>query len=445
MRALLPASAGRRARGFTLAELMVSLAVVAIVMVGVAGALLGNQRQIVSQASTTSMQASLRIASVQLERALLRAGYGIDPNLALEPRVINADGTEGNARDNSGPDSSDELVVQYADPGFRRELTNVGTAGFTLDRALPAGDGLPAGQRMLVLCANAADAAYVTVASYDANSKTVALDASAAPPFNQQDKLASGCFTSSGAIARRIERRHFFIAWFAEPNGTSRRPALMVRRGVDVDGDGTVDEAPDGWPDNPVPAGGSAQDAELVALDVEQLQVAYVMNRPSPALEADYGLADGPDADKSFVFGDSNPPDAPSASAPVWSGTTSAPAPLGPPMLGDPNCSALIDSISHCGYGGRRRFTGHPGNVRSVRFTVAARGAHEEQELKETTVENRGRGETASAEELIEDKPASGDEMLSRHRRQRMSGAVSLRNVFQRKHFVPPAENVDGG
>ena len=83
----------RHARGFTLIELMVTTAVMAIVMATVLGALIANQQQYVSHADVADIQSNLRIASTQLERAITRAGYGIDPNFAVETRALTATGT----------------------------------------------------------------------------------------------------------------------------------------------------------------------------------------------------------------------------------------------------------------------------------------------------------------------------------------------------------------
>jgi prepilin-type N-terminal cleavage/methylation domain-containing protein len=423
-------------RGFTLIELMVSTVVLTIVMAGALGAMIANQRQFAAQSNLTATQANVRYGFGQIEKSLLRAGFGIDPGMALEPWARSAAGTEiaGQQRDNSGPFDSDELVVQYADPGFRREITSVGSGGFVLDRALAPGENLSAGQRLLVLCSTASDFAYVTVSGYTANTRQVTLAAAPPAPFNQQGKLDGSCFGDNGTLVRRVERRHYFIAWFTEFDGQTR-PALMVRRGLDLDGDGTANETPDGWP-AVLPFGGSAGDSELVALDVEQLQVAYVINRPSADLANQYGLTTGPDADNNFVFGDSDPPDVPSADAPVWSGMVTAPSPLAPPALNDPNCAALIYGISHCGYGGARRFTGHPGNVRTVRFTLVGRSGQEIPELTPIGPEDEAG--------LIENKPEGTGDELTRHRRVRLTGSISLRNVFQMKHFVPPDSNFDG-
>ena len=68
--------------------------------------------------------------------------------------------------------------------------------------------------------------------------------ATGAFPFNQQARLDEPCFSSGLAWLFRVERRHYTIAWFDEPGAAGRRPALVVLRGVDLDGDGTPGEAP---------------------------------------------------------------------------------------------------------------------------------------------------------------------------------------------------------
>lgn len=448
-------------RGFTLLEVLVAMGIMSVVLASAMGAFLVNQKQYVLHAETADTQSTLRVASMQLEHALKLAGYGVDPNYALEPWALTATGgaVANGQRDGSGPWGSDELVVHYRAPLFGRRLTAASPTTLTFSPPVPASEPLLRGQRLLVLCSAGLEepnaSAYVTVeaAASTAADTTVTLSAAGSFPFNEQGLLSNACFASG--FVMRVERRHFFIAPLRLSPGGAVRPALMMSRGVDLNLDGTVDPRPLGWPATPAgTAASTLGDAELLALDVEQLQVTYVLNQAPAALATAYGITanSGPDANQNFVFGDSNAPDVPHPVAPGWpgsgSGAGAAPMFAVPPLLDTPAAECFqaeqADTYDHCGYGGKRRYTGHPGNVRTVRYALVVRGSQEEDGL--------------AATQLRLDAPAEGEGPLgnltaaqlppaSRHRRQRFYGSVSLRNMFQRSHFLPPfdASGVYGG
>ncbi|MBI3185179.1 MAG: type II secretion system protein [Myxococcales bacterium] len=411
----------RRSRGLTLIEMLVTAGVLAIVLAGVLGALAENQRQYVAHADVAGVQSNLRTAAAQLEKALTRAGYGIDPNYAIEP----SDGTS--------TFSSDAVAIQYRDPAFRRDVTAATSALLTLSAAI--GEPLEKGQRLLVVCNQASDFAYLrTSAAVAASATTIALDGSAAAPWNETGRItAMSCFNAGNAVLTRVERRQFFVAWMNDPGQGEQRAVLAVRRGVDLDADGTVDEAPTAT---------DTQDAEVVALDIEQLQVSYVMNRPIATIATNFALTTGPDDDDDWIFGDTGTADAPSSASPGWTGNTPNPTPAAPPLLREfGTCNAVVDSnaAGYCGYGARRRYTGHPGNIRAVRFSLAARSAKEDLALnaeKLDLVENPMENLTATN---------LSAQVSSKRRRQLYRQTVALKNMFQRKMFPPPPENFAGG
>jgi type IV pilus assembly protein PilW len=416
----------------TLIELLVSMAVTAFILAGALGVFMHQQRRYIAQADTAGVHSNLRAASMQIEAALTFAGYGIDPNYAVEPvdLVTNA------IRDASGPFGSDVLTVQYRDPSFKKTIVSANAGAIQLSASTPllANEALQRGQRLLVLCDPPGTFAYVTVAS-TSGATTINLLGGASAPFNMQGTLTAGCFSTGAAIVTRVERRTFFISYFTDswhPNQPTR-PALMVNRGVDADGDGTVGAMPTSWPNTATALG----DSELLALDVEQFQVAYVMNRPSPALAITYGLNTGPDSNGNgnFVFGDDTnfAQEAPSPTAPVWTGVFPVPNPRTPPFLNDPgNTCATMSIENQCGYESRRRFTGHPGNIRAIRFTLSARASREDPSLALTSA-----------------LPAAGLENLTvvqpttRHDRQTLSETVALRNMLHMTHFI--AQGILGG
>ncbi|MCI0571748.1 MAG: type II secretion system GspH family protein [Myxococcaceae bacterium] len=451
----------RRARGFTLLEMLVAMGIMGVVLAAAMGAFLANQKQYVLHAETAGVQATLRVASLQLERALQLTGYGIDPNFALEPWAMGPGGTAvaGGERDGSGPWGSDELVVHYRHPLFGRRLTSASAGSLVFTPPLSAEEALLRGQRLLVLCtagleqANAS--AYVTVqsAATTATETTVTLSVAGSFPFDEQALLDNACFDTG--MVMRVERRHFYVAPLRLQVGGPVRPALLMSRGLDMNGDGTVDGRPTDWPAAPPATTASTLgDAELIALDVEQLQVAYVLNQPPAALAASFGInpGSGPDDDGNFVFGDSGAADVPNPETPAWPGSGGGPGspPLFPipPLLDTPQLQCFTaeqaDSEDHCGYGGKRRYTGHPGNVRTVRFALVARSGPEDMDFAATQPRLDA---PADGEGPLENLTSAQLPPASHHRRQRFYGSVALRNMFQRSHFLPPsdASGVYGG
>lgn len=502
-------------RGLTFIEMLVSMGVGAVVLMGVLTALSASQGQYAEQSGIAGLQASLRMGATQIEQALGRAGYGMDPVFSLTTR--NTLGLVGVGTgvpltaplDGTGPFGSDSLVVYYRDPLFRRLITRADSNSITLNAPPPPGEPLLRGQKLLLLCDGTVTAAYVTVAGVSGNVVTLMPPAasvpvasgSAPPPFNQNAMLTSGsCFNTGTAIATRIEMRHYFIAWLLEPGSNIRRPALLVRTGVVVDNDSDPGEMPTGWPNAPSPDMG---DAELVALDVEQLQVSYVLHRPNvcpggttnPPCEPHatrHGFtlvgaaAEGPDSNRNFVFGDD--PSAPgealadadlddstlpgpvpppvsviqingmpmAGSSRLWAGNSALWAgvsgiPLRPPLLSEfAHCSsAAVTDPRFCGYGAARRFTSHVGNVRMVRYALSARSARTVAELAEgTALRQDGLLRPPLELENLRDADLAGSQ--GRYHRGSIRGSVALRNMFHRRHFIPPVDstaglNVDGG
>jgi len=443
---------GRRAaRGLTLVEVLVTTAILGLLFAGITAALLFNQKQVGVLSETAANQSALRTGLAQIENAVARAGFGMDPAYAVDTAYRNDAGGLVRMRDGVGPFGSDELLVHFRDPTFESDVLLGNPAALTLAPRL-LGSRMPtAGDRLLLLCASGLSdplaSAYVTVQSAAAAGPnwTVTIDAGAAWPFNQQaDIAASPCLGNAGSRAYRIERRHFFVDWLYAGDSVPPRPALMMSTGLDLDGDGT----PGVLPDQYVPGGARSvangagsrvmNDAQLLVLDVEQLQVAYVMNEP-PAAAAALGLGAPADADGNWVFGDVG-----GLEVPRFELVPAGALPF--PLLDAPRLECLqaaaVDPLNGCAYGTRRRFTGHPGNIRRIRISLVARGARPDPSIPETQlVLNRPEDGEGPLENLGVDllPPAS------RHRRHRVQTTVSLKNMQPQKHFIQGGELTAAG
>jgi len=429
-----------RSRGLTLVEALITAAILSIIFAGITAALIATQRQVGMLSSQTEAQSALRMGLSQIEQALTRAGFGMDPAYAIMTATYGDTGDLQAIRDGSGPFGSDELVVHYRDPGFDARVEGADPAQLTLEFLTPGTRRLVPGERLLVLCStgltDADRSAYVRISNVDAapDGAVVGL-APGEFPFNEQDLLANPCFSDGSARAYRIERHHFFISWLRTGPGTEARPALLVSRGT---GDNLFPntygvETPD------IDGGQGANnlgDAQILALDVEQLQVAYIMNSPGPAAPAILNVA--PDGGggtltrENWIFGD----DPGTREVPHLERQDAA-APF--PLLDIDRVQCIqaeqADPLDGCGYGSRRRFTGHPGNIRGVRVSLASRSARPDYDalIPET--------------QLVLDDPANGEGPMenltsadlpppSRHRRHRVQTTISLKNMLQQKHFI---------
>jgi type IV pilus assembly protein PilW len=332
-------------RGVTLTELLVSLVVSAIVCAGALSLLTQQQRAFQTSASDRAMQDSARTAVAELATNLRRAGYGIEPWLAVDlgpvpnalPSVAGAPalvttgypgGAPGSAlpacnapvtpADRDSTTGSDEIVFHARDPGFNRRLTSTSTSTLTLASALTS--PLYQGQILQVMCGGASRWAYVTVGAFvDVGATAVPLSTACSNRFpHQQDQLGAGCFATGVANARvfKIDRFHYYVARYADPL-VGQRPYLMLDRGLLKDGAPVV---------------------EPVAADVEDVQFAYVFPRAAPVV---VGVTPG-----------------------TALASSAASIDLGavPPAYTDPTAAAS-------------RQTNSPGNIRAVRVSVVVRSS----------------------------------------------------------------------
>lgn len=267
-------SAPGRVRGFTLTELLVSLVVTAVVAAGAFALMVSQQRAFRSSASDRALQEAARVALSEMGMNLRRAGYGVDPWLAIDFGPLSTapftnrsypPGLPGGSATCTGSSSvkcrdsttaSDEIVFYARSPAFSRTLSAApSSTSLTFSQAL--GTPFQAGQILQIMCSGAADWAYVTVASTSADRTSVTLDTAYSGTFPyQQDKIASGCFLSfSSAAVFRVDRFHYFVATYAD-GAASARPYLMLDRGLKDSSNAPV--------------------VEPVAPDVEDVQFAYV-------------------------------------------------------------------------------------------------------------------------------------------------------------------------
>jgi len=358
----------RPVRGFTLFELMVSIAASAIVISAALSLLGAQQRMFRLTTDQRGVQETARIALDTLSSSLRLAGYGLEPIYAFDfgatANLTMDRAPEGTTTALPGYDCAaavtcrdaidapDELVFYARDSQWMRPVRAVGEGSITL--AGPLAQPLHRGQILQVACFTAEMYwAFVTVAAEvpatASDTVPVALLPGVDADFGRQnrflDTAVNPCFgdvftnpaperfTRAFLVNRYRYRIRSYdaagapVAWGA----AGSRPSLVLDRGL-VDG-----------------AGQSLE--EVVAPDVEDLQVAYLFPRAATRLAGGTPgaqLANGA-ADIDLA-----------------------------PLVRHPLFSDEPENRENPAADPRR--THHPANIGAVQLTIVVRGASQESE-----------------------------------------------------------------
>lgn len=350
-----------RARGFTLIELVVGMAVSLVVIAAAAMLMVASHRSFEFGKDQRDLQESGRVALQELTDHLKLAGYGMEPTLVFDVGPIantvqdrmpvNSTARFGgylcddaDCRDHN--DAPDELVFYSRDPDFSRGVTSV-SANLVVLGPSPKGEmtALQHGQILQLMCYGASSMwlqAYVTVdkveAGTNAGETQVQLQPAVGLPFDfptQNALLGQPCYGTAGAVrAFKIDRYRYYIQKVTDAgemvNWTANaRPYLMLDQGL-ADGDGQPIHTP-------------------VAADVEDLQVAYVF----PLAAANQVLGDDWFGHVRVSAGNGVALDAEQFDL--------APG-IGIPTADTPSLDPL-------------RTTHHPANIRAVRLAITVRSA----------------------------------------------------------------------
>ena len=349
-----------RERGLTLLELLVALGVSAIAIAAAMSLLIQQQRSYATTSADRAQQEAGQLALKELTARLKLAGFGVDPNLAIDvgeqQLPIPREGAPTNAvamesfkckdpiacRDSTK--ASDELVFYSRNPMFSRVITNFDTGSLTFVGSLKK--PIYQGQIVQVMCLGESQArGYATVSKTVmpsgkvdptekvtlelAGPRTVG-SARVFPYENDASLVADTCWklTEPGnqPVATLVDRWRFYVGWYDEggkiavAQAEGARPYLMLDKGI-------FDE-------------NGAEILLPVAPDVEDLQVAYYF-RPAAAL----GPMQVAGAEQGTAASDDKLPLTVKEQAPDYTDTPDA----------------------------ATRNTGHPNNVRGVRVGVVIR------------------------------------------------------------------------
>lgn len=337
-----------RNRGLTLIELLISLVIMSIVMTAIVTVFIAVQKsyETISR-SKTAIEGS-RAATAYLERTVRLAGYGIDPRYAFDFTVGGAFVKDNGAVGTFGgvPVVTDDLAYRYRDPNWLRRGGVTG-GNLVLDSASPLGGTLGvnfnAQQRFIVMCAGGTDWAV-----FELTGAKVAADTGGAvsPVVNPFPASSANCLkTTSGVSAAYVailqERR-------VRIRDIGGRPFLVAYRRI---------RALDGTMDQP---SATNLNYDPIAADVEDFQVAYVMNRPGD-MTAGTGAFRSPCCAGNPVIDAAGNSNAILLDDPLETGTAGAP---------DPAATApLFETV----YDHADRYNKHPANIRQVRANLVIR------------------------------------------------------------------------
>ncbi|HUJ25368.1 MAG TPA: prepilin-type N-terminal cleavage/methylation domain-containing protein [Myxococcales bacterium] len=386
-----------RARGFSLIELMVAMAIMSIVVSGISFVLIQQSRASAKQSQERDLEENGRLALLELAGAVRLAGYGINPLAAFDfdrysctaPGTGNTCNGGANYRDRT--DGPDELVVSWRDPVFYRQVTSISGGGpWTVNFAGATTTLINAGRIVQMLCTGAEPSAYLAVngdVAIGSTSMTLRALTNADGYYIGYTGIGNttnttptdACFATSGLML--VERVHYFVA-----NDTDGVPTLWKERGRGAN--------------------------EKLFRGIEDLQFTYDIGQP-PAGSAFVGTA------------------APACAATVWT--------FGGPCATSPNQpleTATAPDWRNDNYDSANRYTGHPVNIHNVNIFVVARSS------------------LGSADNTLDTIPA----YANRPGFTTATGGIFHRTLFTiteqpenlltRAHFLPPVfanSNVGGG
>lgn len=315
-------------RGFTLLELMIGIGVSSIVLVAIAATVIAMNGVFQSNAATKSTVEDSRSSLAYLERVLPMAGYGVPP-----PEVWDF-GTTGpvSVKDNDVQPThvTDDLAFRYRDPSYLRRGTIDAAAGtvtfVNAATSLPdnVGINVKVGQVFMVACPAASGQFLVVKATATAVVADTALSVQVyGAPFPTVNDDCLRASSSAAYIMLIHEKRIRVLA-------LGGRPYLVVLHNFV-----------------------NLLDYDVLAADVENFQVSYVMNQPSPNVLPAPPVVDSGAAAPNWVFADQP-------------GLTDLPNPGAPaPSYKD---SYTLARITVPPEAFSRRFNAHPANIRAVRI-----------------------------------------------------------------------------
>jgi type IV pilus assembly protein PilW len=408
----------RRARGFSLVELLVAAAIVSMVLSLVFATFLSQQRSFTALDVVRISQEVSRDALFEIEGSLRKAGYGVDPTHALDFWYRCA--TQPCRDSATGPDTL-VFVARNANyawdgttySGNAWNITAVDDTSKQITFTSHGGETFYKGQVVLAQCSNLSGwnmgtvASTVAVATGTVSATRILLDTSGAAgdPYRQKG-LSASCLATGGLF--KIDRYGYSIASYPASDDTCRTPPctepfLVLDNGLDRTGDGI------GATSNLIP----------IARGVEDMQVAYAYGSdPTNTWPA-------PDTTptKNWVFGDYLSAACNLTTGAAGSGTQEEPSrdtaayppPGWPPAQGSTTTAANYNRA--------------PANVRGIRISLTIRSRRPDS--------SKPAGFMGDPRLDAENRPCLvNDASLGGYRRFVVRSAVTLHNMGTSSPFV---------
>jgi type IV pilus assembly protein PilW len=353
-----------KTRGFTLMEVVVTLAILGIVIGALFGVVQGQQTAFYQGNLQRAAQGSARAAFAYVEERVAQAGYGMEPSLAFDFTSPVAPCPFASCPRDSTSDN-DELVfysrnAQYwvpasytAEPvGNAWRITSFDALGGTVNVNARANDVFARGRIVQAVCSGTTAYAYGTVAqtvkaAAAGSLQITLLPVDATNPFRRQDvaqsAVAAGCFGSGQARLFLIDRFRFHVRPVTVSGAVV--PYLVLDPGLDANGDGF-----------------DPGEEIIVAEGIETFQVAYELTNTALAARGSV-----PGTPITFTQGD--------LGATAGNGMTTL---RFPGTITDPATETVYDPTSWFGYAvgpppASQRLTDHQANIRAVRVSLRAR------------------------------------------------------------------------
>ncbi len=394
-------------RAYTLVELLVAMAL-GLIILGIGIGVFVNQMmsyQALDLARTA--QDASRDALLFMEPALRRAGFGIDPRYALDFSNYACACTTAPCDCRDHIDAPDEIVFVARNPlyywvddgvsgcstvggcfsGHAWSVSATSTTSVTV--SADVGDQFLKGRVVQVVCSQGSASTMATIATTTKATATGPLDlpltaAVSGDPY-QENNFSPTCYTQAGVGLFLVDRFRFFVMTFGNT------PYLMLDQGLDWNQNGVAPNQ-----DGVAPGTGDTDDLRPVAANVEDMQVAYLLNVGTP-----YGFT-APDSNTNWVIGDASG------------------------VLEEPN-PAVAAPVYATAYNDPTRFNMNPANVVGVRVTLSVRSSQPDP--------SQPQGWLGDPLKLSEDRNVQLTN-LGRYRRYTISTSVTLHNMSARSLAV---------
>jgi type IV pilus assembly protein PilW len=381
----------RTSRGFTFIELVVAMAVSAIVLTAAIVAANSQQRAFHGGQRQRTAQGNARSALLYLEQTLPRAGWGMDPSLAFDFQFYTT-GPCPAEMTSCSPDKTadaDELIFYARNPSYwvppqiagggfpttpykGRAWNLLDVTDSSVDLDVREGDEFLKGQILQVVCPGELRYTYFTVSSTkqagaDGPLTIPLMAAVAGDPFKRQDLGTHAVGEDSPSKDCRtfqIDRHRFHIRPVALGGG-AYDPYLVLDRGVDVNKDTVLD----------------VKDEIIVAEGIEAFQVSYTF--PSPAL----GRA-GATAGTSITFGTAKADQTVDTAGAIVK--TKFTGPLNGTPKQDTQTIYAPSSFFSYRFSDPIRQTAHQANIRAVQVALVARSPEPDPSARANLVVDSG-------------------------------------------------------